>query len=838
MSPQSPQGDFPPNENPPFATDTPPRSPSPNTPKAKTYHPHLTGDICDRNGIALPAGTPPMEIHTDENAWAPFTGEAEFHIADLLFRKEEMSQSHTNELLDIWLLYQRQISQQAQAEASESRAPFIDHADMFSTIDEIQAGSAPWKIWYRDPDTVIANILSNPEFSQDFDTAPYIHMDKAGKRRWSDFMSGNFAWRHATQIYDEDKTGTVDGAMLIPVILGANKTTVSVTTGHVEYHPLYLTIGNITNAVRHAHANAVIPIGFLAIPKFFKKKLYHNSITAILKSLRPGMTVPVVRQCPDGHFRRVIYDLAAFIADYLEQVLLAGIVQGWCGCCTSPSSNLSDGADHEYSGEGKTLWDNFGIDEAVTVHIHEMLSADLLHQIIKGCFKDMLVDWVFDYLIIEHGEQRANEIMDDIDQQIALAPAFPGLRRFPHGRRFKQWTGNDSKALMKVVLPAIAEYVPKEMMRCLSAFLDFCHIVQHADIDETSLHAIKTTLENFHHYHEIFRTSGVHNHFSLPRMHAMIHYPALIIDFGTPNGLCSSITESHHISAVKKPWRRSNRYNALSQMLLTNQQIDKLIAFHSNLVSKQLLQPLCIPPDSFDAEKNNVSPIDSNLATAKVELAKRQDRSYPRNIQGLSAHISQPQLEGLTCQFLGEQLKLGDSDEFPCITGSINVFPSAVVMFYAPSDISGIRGMKCKWIRCTPSWYNAPRYDTVLATIDEDQAGFQGMSVARALLFFSFKHQGMVFPCVLQHWYNTYGKSCDPKTGLWMVRPAYNGQDKQNPCLAVVHLDTLVHGVHLMPVYGDCPVPTNGLKHYHSLDVFNMFYVNKYADYHSNEIIF
>jgi hypothetical protein len=33
---------------------------------------------------------------------------------------------------------------------------------------------------------------------------------------------------------------------------------------------------------------------------------------------------------------------------------------------------------------------------------------------------------------------------------IVLAPAFPGLRRFPQGRGFKQWMGNDSKALMKV----------------------------------------------------------------------------------------------------------------------------------------------------------------------------------------------------------------------------------------------------------------------------------------------------------------------------------------------------------------------------------------------------
>ena len=33
---------------------------------------------------------------------------------------------------------------------------------------------------------------------------------------------------------------------------------------------------------------------------------------------------------------------------------------------------------------------------------------------------------------------------------IAAVPLFPGLRRFPQGRGFKQWTGDDSKVLMKV----------------------------------------------------------------------------------------------------------------------------------------------------------------------------------------------------------------------------------------------------------------------------------------------------------------------------------------------------------------------------------------------------
>lgn len=41
-------------------------------------------------------------------------------------------------------------------------------------------------------------------------------------------------------------------------------------------------------------------------------------------------------------------------------------------------------------------------------------------------------------------------LLSQFEYRIAAAPTFPGLRRFPHGRRFKQWTGDDSEALMKV----------------------------------------------------------------------------------------------------------------------------------------------------------------------------------------------------------------------------------------------------------------------------------------------------------------------------------------------------------------------------------------------------
>lgn len=60
---------------------------------------------------------------------------------------------------------------------------------------------------------------------------------------------------------------TTHGAMFVPVILGSDKTTVSVATGQNEYYPLYLSIGNVHNTVRRAHRDAVQVLAFLAIAK-------------------------------------------------------------------------------------------------------------------------------------------------------------------------------------------------------------------------------------------------------------------------------------------------------------------------------------------------------------------------------------------------------------------------------------------------------------------------------------------------------------------------------------------------------------------------------------------
>ena len=132
-------------------------------------------------------------------------------------------------------------------------------------------------------------------------------------------------------------------------------------------------------------------------------------------------------------------------------------------------------------------------------------------------------------------------------------------------------------------------------MHVFRAFLEFCYIARHDVITERTLHQLWDALARFHHYRVIFEELGIRpDGFALPRQHAMSHYWSLIRLFGAPNGLCSSITESKHIKAVKEPWRRSNRYNTLSQMLLTNQHIDKLAAARIDFTNRGMLSGTCL----------------------------------------------------------------------------------------------------------------------------------------------------------------------------------------------------------------------------------------------------
>jgi len=148
--------------------------------------------------------------------------------------------------------------------------------------------------------------------------------------------------------------------MFVPVVAGSDKTTVSVATGHQEYHPVYVPrqpreYGSMrswkwlapcripSNTKKYGFSLLfyifAYRLGYDTASKKHRKKakfqafcqqMYHACLARIFAPLRDGMVTPEVVKCPDGHFRRAVYGLGPYIADYPEQVWLAAVIQGWC----------------------------------------------------------------------------------------------------------------------------------------------------------------------------------------------------------------------------------------------------------------------------------------------------------------------------------------------------------------------------------------------------------------------------------------------------------------------------------------------------------------------------
>ena len=187
--------------------------------------------------------------------------------------------------------------------------------------------------------------------------------------------------------------------------------------------------------------------------------------------------------------------------------------------------------------------------------------------------------------------------------------------------------------------------------------------------------------------------------------------------------------------------------------------------------------------------------------------------------------------------FLHKQLKLDPFSTSPSFhpPDKLYVYSSAITTFYTPSDICGTGGMRCEHMHTVTSWRNGPPwYDSIFVNTNESEPGMCGLSVAWARLFFSITVNWVKYHCALVHWYSLVN-SPDECTGMWVVEPSI--LDDGLPQTAVMHLDTVVHPVHLLPIYGEEQAP-RGVKYTGSLDTFSEFYINKYADHRAFEIAF
>ena len=172
------------------------------------------GEICDEDGESI--SSPQLQEMDDHTDWGPFQNRLRFEVADMLFRRVQMSGSHIDEILQLWKASLLEID-------PDASGPFKNHRDLYETIDQSTSVDNPWmsfslsygkelpetgpiptwmttstEIWYRDPRRLIHNIVGSPDFRDEIDYVPYHeYVGDRNNHQFHDFFSGDWAWKQA-----------------------------------------------------------------------------------------------------------------------------------------------------------------------------------------------------------------------------------------------------------------------------------------------------------------------------------------------------------------------------------------------------------------------------------------------------------------------------------------------------------------------------------------------------------------------------------------------------------------------------------------------------------------
>ncbi|KAF7333807.1 hypothetical protein MVEN_02337600 [Mycena venus] len=399
-------------------------------------------------------------------------------------------------------------------------------------------------------------------------------------------LMGNAAFREKMR-YAPQKELLPEGVTICPVILASDKTRLSQFSGDKQAWPVYLSVGNLSKATRSKPSErATVLLGYIPVCKLncFSKQnrsaagyqLFHRCMRIMLDSLVSAGNDGVDMLCADGRMGRVYPILAAYIADYPEQCLVACCKENRCPkCLVDPErrgmpvySALRDPeqtirlmkkvakglAPKEFDVQGLRPADPFWKD-LPHCDIFQCFTPDILHQLHKGVFKEHIVSWATQSL---GGSDTANE--EEIDFRFRTMPSHPGLRHFKLGISLvSQWTGNEFKQMEKIFLGVI-----------------------NGAADPAVIRALEDAWRLFHANKDVFLTNGVRDHFNIPKIHSMQHYVAMIRALGTADGYNTELSERLHIDCAKLGYAASSKKEYIRQMstwLMRREAIDKFASY-------------------------------------------------------------------------------------------------------------------------------------------------------------------------------------------------------------------------------------------------------------------
>jgi hypothetical protein len=438
-----------------------------------------------------------------------------------------------------------------------------------------------------------------------------------------------------------------------------------------------LTIGNISKDVRReASSHATILVGYIPVGKFggysdktrpaAKYRTFHHCMSVIVRSLMSAGKVGVDMTCSDGYVRWVWPILAAYVADYPEQCLIANCMENRCpGCKCKPTNRgayepaprreqaetLELLKEHQSgfnnpatAAKSKADFDELGLRPVYAPFwadlphsdIFQAFTPDLLHQLHKGVFKDHLVKWCTKIV----GEK-------EVDARFRAMPSHPDVRHFKNGiSSVSQWTGKEHKAMEKVFISVVAGAAPERAVGAARAVLDFIYFSSLQSHTTASLRGLAQSLDNFHRYKDVFTElkARLPEHFNIPKIHSLEHYVDLIILFGSADGFNTESPERLHIDYAKNAYRASNKRDYIIQMtrwLRRQEAVDRFTLYLEWMRNgayksrENALQPLV---EDLDGVVVTPTSMDHTRASpAASQMTYKIAKSHPASLANISA---------------------------------------------------------------------------------------------------------------------------------------------------------------------------------------------------------
>lgn len=378
--------------------------------------------------------------------------------------------------------------------------------------------------------------------------------------------------------------------------MSTDKTQLTQFSGSRQAYPVYLTLGNIPNAIRRKPSEqACILIAYLPVEKVVRGKLskrevssryqrlFHAAMAELFKPIVQAGKTGVQMASGNGEVRIVHPILAAYVADYPEQCLVTCTKSTTCPKChadhsqldsddplplRTPRDTLDTMADVKASTSTpaqyfdgcmakningnvtKPFWEDLPF-----TNIHLSQTSDVLHQLYQGVLKH-LIDWC---------QQLLSE--PELDARIRRLPPGLGLRHFKNGiSALSQISGTERKNMGKILLGCIIDQLDPRAVTAVRAILDFIYLAQYRTHDMETLGYMRQALERWRNNKSYFVTVGCRKHYLIPKFHALVHYVDCIQYFGTTDNFNTEMFERLHIEFSKKGWRASNHRDEFPQM--------------------------------------------------------------------------------------------------------------------------------------------------------------------------------------------------------------------------------------------------------------------------------